>query len=65
LEGLGTENVVIFYDHLEYFTVGIIYGLWVQFVVIFYDLVCLDQKNLATLRGSKRLVPIVWAIRMK
>jgi hypothetical protein len=49
LEGLGIENVVIFYYHLEYFTAilynlkpfGIVFGHLVYFSV----LGCLDQKK--------------------
>jgi hypothetical protein len=53
LEGLGKENVVIFYDHLEYFTaIWYNYGLFVQFVVIWYIFpfwYVWTKKNLATL----------------
>jgi hypothetical protein len=53
LQGLGIENIVIFYDHLEYSTsFGIIYSILVWFVAIWYIFpvsVCLDLKNLATL----------------
>jgi hypothetical protein len=46
------ENVVIFYDHLEYVLViwynvrpiGVVCG----HLVYFSDLVCLDQQHLAT-----------------
>jgi hypothetical protein len=49
LEGLGMENVVLFYDHLEYFTdiwynlqsLGIVCGHLVYFSV----LVCLEQEK--------------------
>jgi hypothetical protein len=49
LEGLGMENVVIFFDHLEYFT-AIWYNLW-PFVIVcgnlayFNVLVYLDQEK--------------------
>jgi hypothetical protein len=51
--GLGIENVGLFYDHLEYFTV-IWYNFWpfgtvCGHFVYFSNLVCLDQENLATL----------------
>jgi hypothetical protein len=48
-EGLGKENVGIFYDHLENFTATwCIFDSLVQFVVIRYIfpvLVCLDQEK--------------------
>jgi hypothetical protein len=54
LEGLGIENVVIFYDHLEYFTAiwyhlqpfGIVCGHLVYFFPFWY---VWTKKNLATL----------------
>jgi hypothetical protein len=42
-EGLGMENVGIFYDHLEYFTAC---GHWVYFFPIW---LVWTKKNLATL----------------
>jgi hypothetical protein len=59
-EGNGIENVVTFYDHLEYFTV-IWYNLQ-PFVIVcghlvyFFVLECLEQENLATLTESKATV---------
>jgi hypothetical protein len=54
LEGLGVENVGIFYDHLEYF-MAIWYNLW-PFCIVCGHLVYFPQfwyvwtkKNLATL----------------
>jgi hypothetical protein len=49
LEGLGMENVVIFYDQLEHFT-AIWYNLWpfgivCCHLVIFFILVCLVQEK--------------------
>jgi hypothetical protein len=43
------ENVVIFYDHLEYFT-AIWYNLWPFGIVCgnlvyFYVLICLDREK--------------------
>jgi hypothetical protein len=35
LDGLGMENVVIFYDHSEYFT-AIWYNLWLFGIVCSY-----------------------------
>jgi hypothetical protein len=53
-EGLGMENVCIFYGHLEYFTI-IWYILWpfgkfgsLLVCAFFSVLVCLAKKNLAT-----------------
>jgi hypothetical protein len=52
------QNVVTFYDHLEYFlSFGIIYGPLVLFAVIWYifpDLVCLDQENSGNLGQCSR-----------
>jgi phosphotransferase system glucose/maltose/N-acetylglucosamine-specific IIC component len=58
LQGLGIENVVICYDHLEYFT-AIWYNLWpfVYFVVIWYIFMLWyvwTKKNLATLRANAK-----------
>jgi hypothetical protein len=49
LEGLGMENVVIFFDHLEYFA-AIWYNIWpfgivCGHLVYFYVLVCLEQEK--------------------
>jgi hypothetical protein len=57
LEGLGMENVGIYYDHLEYFT-AILYHLWPflkslwSFGYFFLVLECLYEQNLATLVGK-------------
>jgi hypothetical protein len=53
------ENIVIFYDHLEYFwSFGIIYGRLVKFVVIWYilpGLVCLDNEKSGNPAGNMYL----------
>jgi hypothetical protein len=66
LEGFGKENVVIFYDHLEYVTT-IWYRLW-PFGIVFGQLVyipvlvCLDQEksgNPGRTAHVSNLLPII------
>jgi hypothetical protein len=67
LEGLGKENVVIFYDHSEYFSViwynlwpfGIVCGHFVYFFPFWY---VWTKKNLATLFSSAGEKKTSWKI---
>jgi phosphotransferase system glucose/maltose/N-acetylglucosamine-specific IIC component len=64
LEGLGFENVVIFYDHLEYFT-AIWYNLWpfgifCGYLVFFTFWYVWTKKNLATLNDRRLLLDIIY-----